>query len=232
MATLFDKDESLAPLPQRVLLHLSRYKASFLEAVAAAVLSPAEVERRDKLQEVDDAISTLCDCGKLERLRGDSFFARRGVYLAGHTTKMTDIALVYYCFLGEERRWLVTYQELKPLFAAENLPCPFHNYRHVLTRRQGVPTLARVYHCKAANKNAREQIRRHITEHSKGFGHWVDDGSYQLSVLVASEGRKKEVEQLITETYRTSPPLGELAGITVSVVPTEETFEKMVGRHS
>lgn len=208
--------------------HINRYRVSFSEALARALLTEELRHTAAGIESIRETLDDLYERGQIDRLPGISHLARNLVFLPGYQLKFPDIALVWHCFMEPERRYLVKYEELKTLFAGEP-SLPFHNYRHVLSDCNGTPALMRVYNCRAQKKNAREQIQRHLTEHCKGFAHWLDEGSYQLSILVTSEGRKREIEKVISETYRTSPPLQEVAGIQVSIVPTEETFERMLG---
>jgi len=225
--TLFPDDEPLEPLTLRIMRFFERYKASIPAALGNAVLNPSQRSLQGR-QEVQEAVLELLNRGQLVRLVGDSVFAKNVLHLPGHDVKITDITRVWWCCMEAEQRHLVTYSELKALFAAEDLEPPFHNYSHALYRAPGGPVLTRIYQCNAEKKNAREQIRRHVTENSKKFVHWLDEGSYRLAVLVRSPQRKLEIEKLITERYRSAPALAETAGITVSVVPTEQTFANML----
>lgn len=230
--TLFAEDAPLAPLSQRIMRHSTRYKATFIAALIRVLLSADEQKDPGAIEELKAAVTDLIERALLEKLSGESALAREVLFLPGHPLKATDIAQTWRCCMESERGHLITYEELKPLFSAENIPSPFHNYRHALIDTDGGPSLHRLYQCRADRKNAREQIRRHLTENSKKFSHWLDEGSYRLSILVTSKARKETILKMISESYRAAPPLRELAGISVSVVPTEETFERMLAEQS
>ena len=226
-SSLFPEFDQTAPLQMRILRHVERYKAT-LPAAVRRLLYPADVcETPAIVAEVAEALRQLVEERRLAQLAGGSELARNLHFLPGHDVKPTDIARLWWCCLGDRVRYLVTYAELKPLFAAEQIPPPFHNYSHAVCEADGAPALTRIYQCQAARKNAREQIRRHLTQNSKAFARWVDEGSYRLAVLVPSAERQREIEQVVAESFRAGPPLAELAGITVSVVPTAETFAAM-----
>lgn len=230
--TLFAEDAPLAPLSQRILRHCTRYKATLIAALIRVLLSADQQRDPGAIEELQAAVADLIDRAQLEKLSGESVLSREVLFLPGHTLKATDIAQTWWCCMEPERKHLITYEELKPLFAAENIPSPFHNYRHALIDSDGGPSLHRIYQCRADRKNSREQIRRHLTENSKNFSQWLDEGSYRLAVLVTSEARKQAILKIISESYRAAPPLQDIAGITVSVVPTEETFEHMLVEQS
>ncbi|MAT70856.1 MAG: hypothetical protein CMJ58_15180 [Planctomycetaceae bacterium] len=225
--SLFPEFTPAEPLLVRILRHVHRYKVT-LPAAVARLLYPADASGQAiAREEIAGALARLVADGRLVQLPGDSELARHLYVQPGHDVKWTDVARLWWCCLDDIVRHLVAYSELKPVYAAERIPPPFHNYSHAVCEADGGPVLTRIYQCQAARKNAREQIRRHLTQNSKAFSSWLEDGSYRLAVLVPSAQRKQEIEQVVHESFRAGPPLAELAGITVSVVPTEETFAAM-----
>lgn len=225
---LFPNVHEGSPLHACILSFVGRYKVCTASSISRMLHRETPGAGEDLYRQVECALRQLVANGQLSQLEGDSPLASHVYFLPDHVLKPTDIARLWWCCLDIEVRPLVTYSELKRLYAAEGIKPPFHNYSHAIVEYEGGPAICRIYQCSATSrKNIREQIRRHLTTNAKSFGHWIDEGSYRLAVLVTSPAKQKMVEALVAEPYRDSPPLSDLAGITVSVVPDEQTFAAM-----
>jgi len=218
---------------QKILAHVERYKVTLVHVVKRLFFPSYRIPDHEEGYRLALAVlETLTTEGKLDRVSGKSECARNLFVWPGHRLKEdADLARLWFCCMRRELRYLALHEEVTPLFEAEQLKPPYHNYSHAVCDVDGGPVLMRLYLCLAEKKNARQQLGQHIGQKAKSFRHWIEVGSYGIAVLVQSAEKQQEMERLLKTRHGGQAPLCEQARFLVETVPTLQTFPQAIQQH-
>lgn len=239
---LFDKEEG-GTTGQRILRHVDRYRMTTPHVIERLFCQEASGgDRRQQLEQAramldelvaDGLLSRLVKKGKKQANSSQNNGFEESVYLhpEHRINAITDLARLWFCCLDSQRRYYVTHEEIKPLFAAEGIKPPYHNFFHAIAAEEGGDVLYRLYVCKAEKKSAGQQIRNILNKYAKSFQHWIDEGSYGLAVIVQSKQKAKEIEALLDESYAGKSTLNDRARFLIRVAPAESDYAEAIVRY-
>ena len=226
--TLFKKDFSKESVSKRLLSFVARYRIANPSCVARCFY-------RDKPHGVGvelarDQLEALRQSQLVTRVKGNSVFAKDTYVHAGSQPQEDyDLARLWYCTQSTPAKQLLTYSELKELFAAENQKPPHQNYSFAVSPESGGDALFRIYQCKAKTmKNFRTQLGKILSKDSQSYRNWLDDGTLGVAILVHTESKAADIRQVLDEPVRGKLPFNATARITVSVVPDHDGYRAAV----
>ena len=244
---LFDK-EGGGTIAQRILSHVGHYGITTPHATERLFFHTDDsADRSEQLNQAVAALDELTAEGKLTRIgkarkkKGKAlqevsnrkWTFERSVYVQPeHKIKpWYDLARLWFCCLERQRRFYVQHEEIKPLFAAEGIEPPYHNFFHAMADEEGGPVLYRLYLCQAEKKNAAQQIAKIIGQNAKQFLNWIDQGSYGVAVIVQTAQKKKEIEDKLAESYGGKESLNQRARFIVTIAPAEKDYPAAIERY-